>query len=240
MLDQVNNVNNIDKANDAQSFIDSKLDVLAREDDNQQLPVYYVSKSLLDEETRVNKYNGQVERRLKLKPLWGPQLSNQALADRILLANNKERCRSLCGEVRQLPMLRRINIQAIRDATSYVMPMALHEIGNGHSRKLLATPRHKVFILALTDFFSKWIEADSFTFRFGIPSEVVCDNGSQFISYKTRQFCEKWNIKLCTSTPRYPQANGQAELSNKTNIQSLKKGLKAAKGKWAEELPSIL
>uniref|UniRef100_A0A803LW37 Integrase catalytic domain-containing protein n=1 Tax=Chenopodium quinoa TaxID=63459 RepID=A0A803LW37_CHEQI len=47
--------------------------------------------------------------------------------------------------------------------------------------------------------------------RFRIPFEIVCDNGSQFISDETRRFFEKWNIKLCTSTPRYPQDNGQAE-----------------------------
>ncbi|XP_056685551.1 uncharacterized protein [Spinacia oleracea] len=76
--------------------------------------------------------------------------------------------------------------------------------------------------------------------RFGIPSEIICDNGSQFISDKTRAFCKTWNIELKTSTPRYPQANGQAESSNKTSIASLKKRLDDKKGRWEEELPSIL
>ncbi|XP_056695833.1 uncharacterized protein [Spinacia oleracea] len=75
---------------------------------------------------------------------------------------------------------------------------------------------------------------------FGIPSEIICDNGSQFISDKTRAFCKTWNIELKTSTPRYPQANEQAESSNKTIIASLKKRLDDKKGRWAEELPSIL
>ncbi|KAI3678474.1 hypothetical protein L6452_37768 [Arctium lappa] len=55
-----------------------------------------------------------------------------------------------------------------------------------------------------------------------------------------RRFCEERNIKLVTSTPRYPQSNGLAESSNKTIINLLKKRLKAAKGKWVEELPSVL
>ncbi|KAI3719985.1 hypothetical protein L6452_20892 [Arctium lappa] len=78
------------------------------------------------------------------------------------------------------------------------------------------------------------------THRFGIPSEITCDNGTQFISDRTRRFCEERNIKLVTSTPRYPQSNGLAESSNKTIINSIKKRLKAAKGKWVEELPSVL
>ncbi|KAI3771957.1 hypothetical protein L6452_03129 [Arctium lappa] len=76
--------------------------------------------------------------------------------------------------------------------------------------------------------------------RFGIPFEITCDNGSQFISDRTRKFCEERNIKLVTSAPRYPQSNGLAESSNKTIINSIKKRLKAAKRKWVEELPSVL
>ncbi|KAJ9556819.1 hypothetical protein OSB04_011433 [Centaurea solstitialis] len=45
---------------------------------------------------------------------------------------------------------------------------------------------------------------------------------------------------LITSTPRYPQSNGLAESSNKVIINSIRKRLKGAKGKWVEELPSVL
>ncbi|KAJ9543856.1 hypothetical protein OSB04_023563 [Centaurea solstitialis] len=58
--------------------------------------------------------------------------------------------------------------------------------------------------------------------------------------YITRTFCEKRGIKLITSTPRYPQSNGLAESSNKVIINSIRKRLKGAKGKWVEELPSVL
>ncbi|KAJ9566630.1 hypothetical protein OSB04_002596, partial [Centaurea solstitialis] len=75
---------------------------------------------------------------------------------------------------------------------------------------------------------------------FGVPAEIMCDNGSQFISDKTRTFCEKRGIKLITSTPRYPQSNGLAESSNKVIINSIRKRLKGAKGKWVDELPSVL
>ena len=45
---------------------------------------------------------------------------------------------------------------------------------------------------------------------------------------------------LSFSTPRYPQVNGQAESTNKTIINTLKKHLEAEKNEWAEKLPEIL
>ena len=73
--------------------------------------------------------------------------------------------------------------------------------------KLLVSPGGKVFTLLMTDYFSKWIEAEDFVqvrdkevvlfikcnilTRFGIPTEIICDNGSQFISKRTRDFFHK-------------------------------------------------
>ncbi|KAD4385344.1 hypothetical protein E3N88_25512 [Mikania micrantha] len=76
--------------------------------------------------------------------------------------------------------------------------------------------------------------------RFGIPAEITCDNGSQFIGKRTTNFCEAWGIKMITSTPVHPQANGQAESSNNIIVNNLKKKLGSKKGKWAEELPFVL
>lgn len=122
--------------------------------------------------------------------------------------------------------------------------------------KLPKAPGGKVFMLAMTDYFSKWIEAEAFVqvrekevisfikrnilTRFGVPAEITCDNGSQFIGKRTTNFCTSWGIKMITSTPVHPQANGQAESSNKIIINNLKKRLKDKKGRWAEELPFVL
>ena len=73
-----------------------------------------------------------------------------------------------------------------------------------------------------------------------IPKEIVTDNGSQFINDEFQDFYREWGIKLNYSTPRYPQANGQAKSYNKTIINTLKKRLRKAKGAWAEELPDVL
>ncbi|KAK1563196.1 hypothetical protein Q3G72_023904 [Acer saccharum] len=122
--------------------------------------------------------------------------------------------------------------------------------------KLPATPEGVVYMLVLTNYFTKWVEVGAYQqvcdikvrdfvwkniiCRFGVPWEIVTDNGSQFISYGFKNFCDKYEIKLSFSTPRYPQANGQAESTNKTIVNTLKKRLEAEKGKWAEKLPEIL
>ncbi|XP_074298752.1 uncharacterized protein LOC141629680 [Silene latifolia] len=100
---------------------------------------------------------------------------------------------------------------------------------------------NRAYMLAMTDYFSKWIEAEAFpqilekhvisfikrniVSRYVIPSEIICDNGSQFISNRTEDYCARWNIKLFKSTPRNPQSNGQAESSNKIVMNNLKRRL---------------
>ncbi|KAL5835807.1 hypothetical protein ACOSQ3_015358 [Xanthoceras sorbifolium] len=102
--------------------------------------------------------------------------------------------------------------------------------------KLPVATGGKVYMLAVTDYFTKWVEAESYMrikdsevksfiwknviCRYGVPKEIVTDNGSQFISYDFQDFCDKWSIKLSYSSPRYPQANGQAESTNKTIMTS--------------------
>ncbi|KAG7588540.1 Ribonuclease H-like superfamily [Arabidopsis suecica] len=112
------------------------------------------------------------------------------------------------------------------------------------------------YLLVLTAYFSKWIEAEAYisihdsvvkTFLwkhiiccYGVPYEIVTDNGPQFISNDFEEFCSAWGIKLSYSTPRYPQGNGQAEASNKTILSNLKKRLSARKGGWYDELQPVL
>jgi len=112
------------------------------------------------------------------------------------------------------------------------------------------------YFLFMTGYFSKWVEAqayekvrekevidfiwDHIICRFGMPSEIVCDNGKQFIGSKVTKFLEDHKIKRILSAPYHPSGNGQVESTNKTIIQNLKKRLTDAKGKWKEILPEVL
>nr|XP_009794728.1 PREDICTED: uncharacterized protein LOC104241488 [Nicotiana sylvestris] len=62
----------------------------------------------------------------------------------------------------------------------------------------------------------------------------------KFIGRKTTKFFEKWHIKRILSTPYHLTTNGQAESSNKTILNILKKKLEEAKGLWPELLPEVL
>ena len=121
---------------------------------------------------------------------------------------------------------------------------------------LPAAPAQKKFLLVATDYFSKWVEAETYTSikdkdvtkfvwkniicHFEIPQTIIADNGPQFDSIAFRNFCSELNIRNSYSTPHYPQSNGKAEATNKTLITALKKRLEQAKGKWVEELPGVL
>ena len=67
------------------------------------------------------------------------------------------------------------------------------------------------FILAMTDYFSKWTEAiplvevktsnvvnfikHHIIHRFGVPRRIILDNGPQFVSQVFYQFCDKYQIQ---------------------------------------------
>jgi transposase InsO family protein len=94
-------------------------------------------------------------------------------------------------------------------------------------------------VLVATDYFTKWTEAISLKnmthkeviefitehiiHRFGIPQTLTTDRGTSFMSKDVREFTELYRIKLINSSQYYAQANGQAESSNRTLINLIKK-----------------
>ena len=58
--------------------------------------------------------------------------------------------------------------------------------------------------------------------RHGIPSQIMSDN-MPFASQLFNNFAKEWGIKLTTSSPLYPQSNGQSERAVQTIKNLLKK-----------------
>ena len=59
--------------------------------------------------------------------------------------------------------------------------------------------------------------------RFGIQLQLLTDNGPQFASGEFQQFVKYWRFEHITTSPHYPQANGQIERTVQTIKRMLKK-----------------
>ena len=95
------------------------------------------------------------------------------------------------------------------------------------------------FILAITDYFSKWAKAIPLVevktsnvvnfikhhviYRFGVHRRIIHDNGSQFANQVFYWFCDRYRIQNMALTAYIPTANGLAEAFNKIIIKLLKK-----------------
>ncbi|XP_065007630.1 uncharacterized protein LOC135674021 [Musa acuminata AAA Group] len=76
--------------------------------------------------------------------------------------------------------------------------------------------------------------------RFGLPQSIVTDNGPQFADRRFQEFCAKHKIQPRFSSVAYPQANGLAEVTNRSIVDGLKRRVSAARSAWIDELPSVL
>nr|GEU72276.1 reverse transcriptase domain-containing protein [Tanacetum cinerariifolium] len=112
------------------------------------------------------------------------------------------------------------------------------------------------FLIVVMDYFTKWVEAkgvatitggqvkkfawDNIVCRFGIPGEIISDNGKQFVDNPFKDWCDKLNITQRFASVKHPQSNGLVERANR----SLREGIKARLGEgnknWVEELPHVL
>jgi transposase InsO family protein len=73
--------------------------------------------------------------------------------------------------------------------------------------------------------------------RFGVPKEVIVDNGKKIDCATFRAFCDQLGMKLCFASAYHLQSNGAVELANGTIFTSIKKNItEQPKGKWVDEL----
>ena len=76
--------------------------------------------------------------------------------------------------------------------------------------------------------------------RFDCPIELVSDQGTHFINKVIYELTNYYVVVHKKSTPYYPQANGLAELTNKTIQTILKKIVNDNRTDWDKKLHSAL
>nr|GEX41284.1 reverse transcriptase domain-containing protein [Tanacetum cinerariifolium] len=112
------------------------------------------------------------------------------------------------------------------------------------------------FLIVAMDYFTKWIEAkamatitggqvkkfvwDNIVCRFGIPSEIISDNGKQFSDNSFKDWCDKLNIIKRFASVKHPQSNRLVERANRSLREGIKSRLWEGNKNWVEELPHVL
>ena len=118
------------------------------------------------------------------------------------------------------------------------------------------TSRGKSYILIAVDYLSRWAEAkavrqitakdvakfvyEDICCKFGVPLELLLDQGPGFRADLLGYLCEKMRIKHNYTTPYYPQCNGLNERFNGELVQILAKVTEHQGKNWDLELPSAL
>ena len=82
------------------------------------------------------------------------------------------------------------------------------------------------------------------TIRYGIPHNIITDNGTNFAKGALAHFCAMQGIRLDLASVAHPQSNGQVERANGLILSGIKPRLvvplERSAGCWLDELSAVL
>ncbi|GJU60712.1 reverse transcriptase domain-containing protein [Tanacetum coccineum] len=132
-----------------------------------------------------------------------------------------------------------------------VVAKALDQVG-----PFLKDPDKVKFLIVAIDYFTKWIEAkpvatitgaqvkkfvwDYIVCRFGLPGEIISDNGKQFRDDPFKDWCKNLCIRQCFASVKHLQANGLVERVNRSLGEGIKARLDERSKNWLEEISHVL
>jgi len=100
----------------------------------------------------------------------------------------------------------------------------------GRSQALFSATEHSVVSFLYEDIFT----------HFGVPIEIVTNQGGQFTSKLVEKLMKEYKVKHRKSTPYHPQANGQVESTSKVLEGIITKTVHLHRTDWAKRLPEAL
>lgn len=110
------------------------------------------------------------------------------------------------------------------------------------------------FIIVCQDYFTKWPELvavsstdastverwlmDEVFCRYGFPTEIVTDQGTQWMSASFKSFCTRLGVTHRTTSPYHPQSD-MVERFNRTLLNMIRAYLDENKQQWDQNLQSL-
>ncbi|GJX10793.1 reverse transcriptase domain-containing protein [Tanacetum coccineum] len=143
-----------------------------------------------------------------------------------------------------------------QNLTPITSPWSFYKWGIDIAEPFPEGPGKVKFLIVVIDYFTKWVEAnpvatitgnqvkkfiwDNIVCRFGLPREIVSDNGKQFRDNPFKDWCEKLCIRQCFASVKHPQTNGLVERANRSLGEGIKARLDERSKDWIRELSYVL
>ncbi|KAL5542534.1 hypothetical protein UlMin_010244 [Ulmus minor] len=190
--------------------------VLIRLENNVELPVFYVSRALLDPETRYPEAE-----KVALALMTAARKLRSYFQAHAILVYTKAPLR----QILQNPECSgRLAKWAIELSEFDIDPWPFAKWGIDLIGPLPLGKYRMKFAVVAIDYYTKWVEAEplseitearttSFVWRnivcrFGIPHSLVSDNGTQFDSTGLKKLCSELGIRKHFASVAHPQSNG--------------------------------
>ncbi|GJU16760.1 reverse transcriptase domain-containing protein [Tanacetum coccineum] len=167
-----------------------------------------------------------------------------------------EDARKLIRECNDCQIHRPVPRNPQQNLTPITSPWPFYKWGIDIAGPFPEGPGKVKFLIVAIDYFTKWIEAkpvatitgnqvkkfvwDNIVCRFGLPGEIISDNGKQFRDNPFKDWCEKLCIRQCFASVKHPQTNGLVERANRSLGEGIKARLDERSKDWIGELSHVL
>ncbi|GKV35996.1 hypothetical protein SLEP1_g44183 [Rubroshorea leprosula] len=183
-------------------------------------------------------------------------LAHKVLRQGYYWLNMQEDAKKFVQRCQKCQFFAHLTHQAAEELTSLTAPWPFAQWGIDLLGPFVKAVGGATHLVVAVDYFTKWVEArplscltlrriEDFLFssvicKYGIPNQIIADNGPQFNCNSFRDFCSSYGIKLVFTSVYHPEANGIVESVNKAILEGIKPRLDQLKTKWVDELNNVL
>ncbi|GKV12104.1 hypothetical protein SLEP1_g23299, partial [Rubroshorea leprosula] len=183
-------------------------------------------------------------------------LAHKVLRQGYYWPNMQEDAKKFVQRCQKCQFFAHLTHQPAEELTSLTAPWPFAQWGIDLLGPFVKAVGGATHLVVAIDYFTKWVEAkplscltsrriEDFLFssvicRYGIPNQIIVDNGPQFNCTSFKDFCSSYGIKLVFTSVYHPEANGMVESVNKAILEGIKPRLDQLKTKWVDELNNVL